>query len=264
MRKIVWGLALAALLGSSVAAQDLRAKDSYLKPGTVDIMAVLPAAPVAGEARYEADRAIFKATRRYVGTPRWDMATNDVRWGDDLMLRNFGCALGIVPLPKQVPHLIKLLDKAGNDTQRETNIAKKTNKRLRPFQIDTGKICQPEEELKDSYDYPSGHTTGGWTWALVLADVVPDRASQIMARGRAYGESRIVCGAHNASAVEAGRLSATVTMTSVRSTPAYTRDLKAARAEFAALKKSGKAAAPAVCEAERDLVRLNVFAPAAP
>jgi acid phosphatase (class A) len=85
-----------------------------------------------------------------------------------------------------------------------------------------------------------------------------------MARGRAYGESRIVCGAHNASAVEAGRLSATVTMTSVRASRSYARDLRAARAEFAALKKTGKAAAPAACEAERDLVRLNVFAPATP
>ena len=264
MRKIIWGLALAALLASSAMAQDLRAKTGYLKPGTIDIMAVLPAAPVAGEGRYDADRAIFKATRRFVGTPRWEMATKDVSWQDADMLRDFSCALGVEVTPAKAPRILKLLTKAGNDTQRETNVAKKANKRLRPFLIDEGQICQPLEELKDSYDYPSGHTTGGWTWALVLADVVPDRASQIMARGRAYGESRIVCGAHNASAVEAGRLSATVTMTSVRSTSAYMRDLKAARAEFAALKKTGKAAAPAVCEAERDLVRLNVFAPAVP
>jgi acid phosphatase (class A) len=261
MRKIVWGMAFAAVLASSVAAQDLRAKEGYLKPGAVDIMAVLPAAPVVGDGRYDADRAIFKATRRFVGTPRWTMATKDVSWADDLMLRNFGCALGVVPAPKQVPHLIKLLAKAGNDTQRETNVAKNANKRLRPFQIDAGPICQPEEDLKNSYDYPSGHTTGGWTWALVLSDVVPDRASQIMARGRAYGESRIVCGAHNASAVDTGRLSATVTMTSVRATLAYKRDVMAARQELAALKKSGKAAAPAACETELDLVKQNIFAP---
>jgi acid phosphatase (class A) len=264
MRKlagIATGLALATLLAGPVAAKDGQAEKSYLKPGAVDIMAVLPPGPVAGEARYEADRAIFKATRRYVGTPRWEMATNDVRWGNDPMLRNFGCALGVVPTPQQVPHLIKLVAKANNDTGRETNIAKKANKRLRPFMIDAGKTCQPEEELRDSYDYPSGHTTGGWTWALVLADVVPDRASQILARGRAYGESRIVCGAHNASAVDAGRLSATVTMTSVRATLSYKRDLTAAQAEFAALKKSGKAAAPEACDAEKDLIKQNIFAP---
>jgi acid phosphatase (class A) len=264
MRKIVWGLALAVMLAGPVAGKDAQAEKSYLKPGTVDIMAVLPVAPVAGDGRYDADRAIFKATRRFIGTPRWDMATKDVSWQDADMLRDFSCSLGIEIAPAKAPHLLKLLAKAGNDTQRETNVSKNANKRLRPFLIDAGAICQPEEELKNSYDYPSGHTTGGWTWALVLADVVPARASQIMARGRAYGESRIVCGAHNASAVDAGRLSATVTMTVVRATASYARDLKAARAEFAALKKSGKAATPAACEVERDLVQMNVFAPAAP
>jgi acid phosphatase (class A) len=264
MRKyagIAAGLALTALLTGPVAGKDAQADKHYLKPDMVDIMAVLPAAPKEGEARYEADRAIFKSTRRYVGTPRWDMAVNDARWDEDLMLRDFSCALGVVPAPQQVPHLIKLLAKAESDTERENNIAKRANKRLRPFLIDAGKTCQPEEELKDSYDYPSGHTTSGWTWALVLADVAPDHASAILARGRAYGESRIVCGAHNASAVEAGRLSATVTMTAVRATAAYKRDLKAAQVEFAALKKSGKAAVPAACAVERDLVKENIFAP---
>lgn len=236
-----------------------KASESYLKPGTVDLLSVLPSAPVVGDTRYDADRAVFRATRRFVGTPRWDLATNDAQYGDAIMLKNFSCALGIALTPAKAPHLMALLAKAGRDTQRETNVAKKFFKRLRPFLIDDGKTCQPPEELKDSFDYPSGHTTGGWTWALVLADVVPDRASQILARGRAYGESRIVCGAHNASAVEAGRLSATVTMTFVHNKPAYTKDLQAARREFAALRKT--APVPTQCEAEAELVKQDIFLP---
>jgi acid phosphatase (class A) len=188
------------------------------------------------------------------------MATKDVSWKDADMLSGFSCALGTVVTPKDVPRILALVHRAGDDTQRETNVAKNANKRLRPFQIDAGEICQPAKELADSYDYPSGHTTGGWTWALVLADVAPERASQVLTRGRAYGESRIVCGAHNASAVEAGRLSATVTMTSVRATAAYKRDLKKAQAEFKALKKTAPDAG--MCEAERGLMSLNIFAPA--
>ncbi|GAA0571801.1 acid phosphatase [Rhizomicrobium electricum] len=260
MRTITAGLAAGIMLAGLAVAQDVPAHKGYLKPGTVDIMSVLPAGPVAGDARYDADRAIFKATRRYAGSPRWEMATKDVSWKDADMLAGFSCALGATVTPKDVPRILALVHKAGDDTQRETNIAKKANKRSRPFLIDAGEICQPAKELADSYDYPSGHTTGGWTWALVLADVAPGRASQIMARGRAYGESRIVCGAHNSSAVEAGRLSATVTMTSVRATTAYQRDLKKAQAEFKALKKPAPDAA--LCEAERGLVSLNIFAPA--
>ena len=255
MRKIA--LALIVLLAVAATAKDPVAGQGYLPPGAVDVMAVLPPAPVTGEARFEADRAIFKSTRRFAGTPRWEMAAKDVSWKDADVLADFSCALGVAVTPAEVPHILKLVTKAGKDTQRETNIAKNANKRLRPFLIDAGETCEAQDELAKSYDYPSGHTTGGWTWALVLADVAPGRASQILARGRAYGESRIVCGAHNASAVEGGRLSATVTMTAVRATAAYRRDLKAAQAEYKALKK----AAPAKCEAEQGLVSLNIFAP---
>jgi acid phosphatase (class A) len=251
------GLALCLVFAAPVAAKDVVAGQGYLPPGAIDVMAVLPPAPVAGEARYEADRAIFKSTRRLVGTPRWDMASKDVSWKDADMLADFSCALGVAVTPAQVPHILKLLTKAGRDTQSQTNIAKQANKRLRPFLIDAGETCESQPDLAKSYDYPSGHTTGGWTWALVLADVAPGRASQILARGRAYGESRIVCGAHNSSAVEGGRLSATVTMTAVRSTATYQRDLKAAQAEYKALKK----AAPTTCEAEQGLVSQNIFAP---
>ena len=256
MRKIGW--AVVALLAVPALAKDPDAGVAYLKPGTIDIMAILPPAPVVGDPRYDADRAIFKATRRLVGTPRWEMAAKDVSYKDADMLTDFSCALGAVLTPKDAPHLMMLLRNAGKDTQRETNVAKNANKRQRPFLIDAGETCESQPDLAKSFDYPSGHTTGGWTWALVLADVAPDHASAIMTRGRAYGESRIVCGAHNASAVDNGRLSATITMTAVRATAAYQRDLKAARAEFKAMKKTAPAAA--TCEAERQLAAINIFA----
>ncbi len=43
-----------------------------------------------------------------------------------------------------------------------------------------------------------------WAWALVLSEMAPDRADQILARGLAYGEGRAICGVHYASDVEAG------------------------------------------------------------
>lgn len=251
----------AVVVFTSLAPAKQAARPSYLKPGAVDMLMVLPPAPVPGDPRYEADREMFKMTRKLQGTPRWTMATNDVSWANDVMLGDFSCAMGIAVTPEKVPHLIALVQKAGNDTQRETNVAKDFYKRSRPFKIDSGPICQPEADLANSYDYPSGHTTGGWTWALVLADVVPDHVSAILARGRAYGESRIVCGAHNASAVEAGRLSATITMTAVRSTAAYQRDLRLARAEIAALRKTAAAAPPAVCDAEKALIAQSIYTP---
>jgi acid phosphatase (class A) len=230
----------------------------YLASGEFDVTSVLQSAPQPGDARYEADRAIFRETRKLVGTPRYKLAESDVAGGSAAMLRNFSCAAGIMLTPEKAPRLMQLMQRASVDTGMQTGRAKEHFKRERPYLIDQGQTCQPPEQLFDkrnnraSYDYPSGHTTHGWTYALVLAAVMPDRAQQILQRGRAYGESRYICGVHNLSAVDAGMLSASATMTVVQSKPSYQDDLKAARAEMESLRASGTA--PAACDAENVLV----------
>ncbi len=149
--------------------------------------------------------------------------------------------------------------RATRDSGREMGIAKDHFQRKRPFWIDDGNICRPREELGDTYDYPSGHTTAGWTWALVLSQVAPDHASQILARGRSIGESRIVCGVHNASAVEGGRYTADAVMALISPNPQFRADVEAARAELAKLRKSGAKPDPARCEREAALVALPIL-----
>ena len=39
---------------------------------------------------------------------------------------------------------------------------------------------------------PCGHTAIGWAWALTLSEISPERADSILARGRAFGESRVI------------------------------------------------------------------------
>ena len=235
-----------------------QAPRGYLDRDAFDLLQVLPPAPVAGDARDQADRAIFGATRRLAGTPRWALATNDVKSAPAEMMRDFSCAVGVALTPANAPLLQVLVVRAGVDTSDQTNAAKRHYRRLRPFQIDPGEICQPRIELARSFDYPSGHTTWGWTWATILTGLAPDRATPILARGRAYGESRIVCGAHNWSAVEAGLISASATMAVVRAQPAFQADLAAARLELDALRHDPTAPRPAGCDAEAALVAQRI------
>ncbi len=223
----------------------------YLAPGALDIMTVLPPAPRAGEVRYENDRRVFRETRALEGSPRWAMASSDAELGDAALLRHFSCSLGIELTPAQAPRLITLLQRTSRDTSAAVGRAKDSYKRQRPFWIDAGNICRPREELGNSFDYPSGHATAGWTWAMVLTQVAPDHATALLARGRSYGESRIVCGVHNASAVEGGRLTATSVVTVAAATADYQQDLAAARTELAALRRAPHAdPAPARCATE--------------
>ena len=63
----------------------------------------------------------------------------------------------------------------------------------------------PAMNLVDSPSFPSGHTTYGYTGALLLALLTPERYREMIARGAEYGEDRIVVGAHYATDVMAGR-----------------------------------------------------------
>jgi acid phosphatase (class A) len=245
----------AALLSTSLGAQKPK---GYLPDGAFDILAVLPPAPIKGDARYKADRTIFKQTRRMIGSPRYQLATADADYSQPALMHDFSCAVGVALTPQDAPRTKALVDRAVIDTETQTGIAKHFYKRLRPFQIDKGEICEPKAGLIDSFDYPSGHTTLGWTWALILADLLPDHATPILARGRAYGDSRFVCGAHNESAVEGGKLSAGSTMAVVRTTAAYQADAAAARQELLALQRDPAAPKPSGCDLERQLVAQRV------
>ncbi len=245
----------AALLSTSLGAQK---PQGYLPDGAFDILQVLPPAPVKGDARYKADRTIFKQTRALIGTPRYVLATSDAVYEQPALMADFSCTVGVALTPQDAPRTKALVDRALLDTEGQTGVAKHFYKRLRPFQIDKGKICESKEDLAHSYDYPSGHTTLGWTWALILSDLLPDRATPILARGRAYGDSRFICGAHNESAVEGGKLSAGATMAVVRTTAAYQADAAAARRELLALAADPATPKPTGCDLERQLVAQRV------
>ena len=73
------------------------------------------------------------------------------------------------------------------------------------------------------------------------------------------GSNLPVCGVHNASAIEAGRLSAAMTVSVIRGMPSYQADLEAARAELNKLRQSGGATKQEECTAESKLVQQDIF-----
>lgn len=97
-------------------------------------------------------------------------------------------------------------------------------------------ICTPKDEaaLRNDGSYPSGHSAIGWGWALILAEIAPDRADAILARGRAFGQSRVIYNVHWLSDTEEARLMASATVARMHAQPEFLADMAAARAEIAA------------------------------
>jgi acid phosphatase (class A) len=223
-------------------------------PAVPDTIQILPPAPQKGDARYEADRREFLATRKLEGSPRWALATND----DNavLFLKDMSCALGVELTRANAPKFMSMFPRIARESTRAMNTPKDFYKRARPFQIDKGPTCIDQTgSIKDSYDYPSGHVTFSWTLGLVLAELAPDRATDILVRARAFGESRMVCGVHNMSAVEAGRTNASALVAALHGDAAFRADLDAARAEIAAARAAGPKPDPAACAKEAALLK---------
>lgn len=213
-----------------------------------DGLSILPPPPAPGSGRAEADRRIFAETRSLKGSPRWSVAQSDVT---SETYEHFACALGVQLTADRAPALTRLLDRAGNGGL--VGEVKSYYAARRPYLDNDQPICQDRTaHLAGDGDYPSGHTSGGWLEALILAELAPDRATQILARGRAFGESRAVCGAHSASAVQVGFMAGSVAAAMLHSRPEFRADLEVARAELARVRASAPAADPARCRAERE------------
>lgn len=219
----------------------------YLSPETTpEGVRILSPPPAAGGPVATADRQVFAATRRLRGSPRWRVATSDVDTGP---FEHFACALGVKLTPQAAPALARLLDRA--ETSSVVDPVKQFYRVPRPFIGSAAPICQARTaDLIANGDYPSGHTANGWMEALILAELAPDRATEILARGRAFGESRLICGAHSLSAVEAGWLAGAAAVAALHGSAAFRADLDTARAEMATVRASAPAPNAADCRTE--------------
>jgi len=228
---------------------------------TSSVVRIVLPAPTTGDARFQADMAIFHATRSYEGSARWTLAQADDELSIAAVLHAFRCALGLTPTSENAPKLVALISRAWSDAGAASNAIKIKYRHRRPFQVAEGDVClspQGKAALERSPDYPSGHATLSWETALILAGLAPEVATDVLARARAFGQSRVVCGVHNESAVEAGWMTATSVFAMQESSPEFHRDLDAARKEVAAL-RAGAKSKPEGCDAEAETLSKSPY-----
>ena len=224
----------------------------YLGPdGVPDASKFLPPAPADGSATEQRDFAVFMETRKLEGTDRWALAARDAVQTPAAVLADFDCALGVKLDPATAPALVRLLSRTGADAGAIVNRVKGLYKRPRPLVGNAQPIClERTDDLAKSPSYPSGHTTASWAWGLILAEIAPDRAEAVLARARAYGESRVVCGVHFVSDIDEGRANGSALVAAEHANPEFRADLDAARAELAKLRAAGPAPDGASCRIE--------------
>jgi acid phosphatase (class A) len=194
------------------------------------LMGLIPPAPATNDPRDMVDQDVFLATRKLENSSRWMLARKDADLSTAGLMNAFACAFGPTT-PLRQPHLAKLLARVSADSFSLFGALKDSYRRKRPFLIHDGPICVDRAEISKSWDYPSGHSTLGYATGLILAEIDPEDGPAILRRARQFGESRLFCGVHNASAVEAGRVLGASLFALLQGSPDFQTDLAAARLE---------------------------------
>lgn len=209
----------------------------YLAPEeTPDSLALLPPPPAEDSAAFAQDEAVQRAAFGLRDTQRWTQATLDAELKFPVAAGTFSCAVGTAIDEQNTPRLYTLLRRSLTDAVLATSSAKDRYARTRPFVKQGEPTCAPSDEarLRTNGSYPSGHATAGWAWALILAEVAPEHSDAILARGRTFGESRLVCNVHWQSDVLEGRFMGAGVVARLHANAAFRNDLDAARNELIA------------------------------
>jgi len=208
----------------------------YLKENAPNSLEISPPPPAPGSLWAELDETVAKQAVAMRGSERFEQARRDAQMQFPESAQHFACAVGVPIDEEHTPTVYQMLRRTQTDAGHyAVHHAKDHYMRQRPFMVSGEPTCTPEHEpgLRMNGSYPSGHTAIGWTWALMLAEIAPERATDILNRGRSYGHSRIVCNVHWYSDVMQGQALAASLIASLNGTADFARDLAIAREEVA-------------------------------
>jgi acid phosphatase (class A) len=212
-------------------------RETYLDISEVaNSIELLPPPPAYGSFQFANDSTWYEWGKAQRDTPRGDLAATDADIHAADVAAAMSEAFGTEISPEKTPELYKLLATMREDAgDLSTRLAKNYYQRERPYVHFQEPTCRPEEDarLSSNGSYPSGHTAIGWAIALVLAEINPANQVAILKRGYEMGESRIICGFHYRSDVDAGRIVGAAVVARLHANDAFMEQLSKAKKEVA-------------------------------
>ena len=237
-RTVLFSLMIVAMCHVAMIVE-AKPKAYFRSPEMPNAVKYLPAPPQADEMRFAYDTAQYQWGKRMRPTERGEKARLDAEYSIERMSQIFSPVLGIEISKKNTPELWKLLKDANYTAHFACDSAKRTYMRTRPYVYyhEPTPVPEDEEPLSHNGSYPSGHTTLGWTTALILCEIYPEAQNEILREGFEYGQSRVIVGFHWQSDVDAARVVSSAAFARLHTSEAYLKQLNKAKEEFKRVKK---------------------------
>ena len=178
LARLVFNRVSPIALGLLLLAAPCPAQTSYLAPRHPDGAELLPPPPGPGSAEEAADLASVRA----VFHARTDSEKQRAMTDSTLSFSLFAPAIGADFDLEKLPRTKAMLEKTKKDIQAAIDLPKNHYQRKRPYQLDESLgLGKPEP----SFSYPSGHSTRGTVYAMLVAELFPEKKEGILAIGRA-------------------------------------------------------------------------------
>ena len=197
-----------------------------------DSFALLPPPPAEGSIAYELDQEITRNSFSLRGSPRWDMAAKQF---NDLIpdtINSFYCSLNAQITEDETPYLYALLFRVLDDIRFTGNAPAYKYNRPRPFFVNNEPKCF-RQKSHNYASYPAG--AAFWTMALILSEIAPEKSDDILARGRALGQSYVICNFAWQSDVDEGRILGSIVVARLHALPEFRAYIEEAKSELASV-----------------------------
>ncbi|TRC81559.1 phosphatase PAP2 family protein [Mesorhizobium sp. WSM4310] len=214
---------LLLVIGSAARAEDAKPFVTYKD---IDLTMILPPPPANDSAQTKAELGEV-LTLQVTRTP--EMVASAVADSEENVWR-FANVMGPNFNKDKLPKFSAFFDRVVETEGAVVDPAKDVWKRPRPHQLSD--LVKPVVKLSSSGSWPSGHATVGTMMSIILADMVPEKRAEIMARAAEYAHNREVGGIHYASDVEMGRISGSVIAAVLLNRDDFKAEYEVARAEL--------------------------------
>ena len=186
----------------------------------------VPPPPASNSAEDQADLAAILETQK-ARTPDIEA---ECKRDEVFSYKLFQSVYGTSLAPEHDPKFFQLMKNVLEVTRVVNETAKNKYRRLRPYQghPDTVKALFAVK----GFSYPSGHSMGSYTLAVVLGAVFPDKQQAFLDRAAQIAQSRVDAGVHYPSDIKEGEVLGKATAAALLANGSFQSDLAGVKTEL--------------------------------